>query len=109
MISRRAPDGLGRILAAGLSMWIAMEAFINMAAMVGLVPFAGNTLPFFSSGGSNLVVTLIGVGILLNISRLSEYAQQEAERRSISEVVDLRRWNGWRGVSRPGGSPASDR
>ena len=70
-IARRAPDELGSLLAAGLGIWIAMEAFINMAVMVNLLPFAGNALPFISSGGSNLVVSLAAIGIMLNISRLS--------------------------------------
>ena len=68
-ISRNAPDMLGSLLAAGLTFWIALEALINMAMMVGLLPFAGNALPFISLGGSNLVVTLASMGILMNISR----------------------------------------
>jgi cell division protein FtsW len=98
-IARRAPDMFGKLLAAGLSMWIALEAFINMAAMVGVLPFAGNTLPFISAGGSNLLVSLAGIGILLNISRLSEEEKQKTERRPLSEVIDLRGRNGRRSVS----------
>lgn len=89
-ISRRAPDGLGALLAAGLSLWIALEAFVNMAVMVNLLPFAGNALPFISAGGSNLVVSLAAVGILLNISRKSEQSSEENER-TFSAVIDLRR------------------
>ena len=58
VIARRAPDMLGTLLAAGVTFWIGMEALINMAVMVGLMPFAGNALPFISAGGSNLVSTL---------------------------------------------------
>ncbi|HEX9617415.1 MAG TPA: putative peptidoglycan glycosyltransferase FtsW [Anaerolineales bacterium] len=102
-IANRAPDGLGKLLAAGLSLWIAMEAFINMAVIVGLVPFAGNALPFISAGGSNLVVSLAAVGILMNISRLSAQSKDEEER-AFDAVIDLRRrdWR-WR-VSRPRGT-----
>jgi cell division protein FtsW len=100
LIAQRAPDGLGRLLAAGLSIWLTLEAFINMAVMVGLMPFAGNALPFISVGGSNLVMSLVSVGILLNISRLSEQ-NVEVEERTFSEVVDLRRRNGRRSVSSP--------
>jgi cell division protein FtsW len=102
-IANRAPDGLGKLLAAGLSLWIAMEAFINMAVIVGLVPFAGNALPFISAGGSNLVVSLAAVGILMNISRLSAQNDEEEER-AFDAVIDLRRrdWR-WR-VSRPRGT-----
>jgi cell division protein FtsW len=90
LIARSAPDGLGRLLAAGLTVWLAMEAFINMAVMVGLLPFAGNALPFISAGGSNLIVSLAAVGILLNISRVSE-KRREIEEKFFSAVVDLRR------------------
>ncbi len=88
-IAQRAPDGLGRLMAAGLSMWLAIEAFINMAVIVGLVPFAGNALPFVSAGGSNLLVSLAAVGILLNISRVSARSQ-EVEERTFDAVVDMR-------------------
>jgi cell division protein FtsW len=107
-IANRAPDGLGKLLASGLSLWIAMEAFINMAVIVGLVPFAGNALPFISAGGSNLVVSLAAVGILMNISRLSNQNQEEEER-AFDAVIDLRRrdWR-WR-VSRPRGAEGARR
>ena len=108
-ISRRAPDGLGSLLAAGLTLWITMEAFFSMLALTGLMPFAGNSLPFYSVGGSNLVFTMFAIGIVLNISRLSEQRKQEEERRSLSEVVDLRRRNGRRRVSRTRRSRSSTR
>ncbi len=106
-IARRAPDGLGTLLAAGLSLWIVMEALINMAVIVNLVPFAGNALPFISSGGSNLMVSLAGVGILLNISRQAE-REKEDRGRSFGEVVNLRRRDRRRSVSRSGGAAASE-
>ena len=108
-IAHRAPDQLGALLAGGLGLWLATEACINMAVMVGLMPFAGNALPFFSAGGSNLLVTMSAIGIILNVSRLSErkLGEQEQEQ-SYRAVVDLRRWNRRRRVSRPGRSAASD-
>jgi cell division protein FtsW len=93
-IAHKAPDLLGALLAAGLTFWITMEAMVNMAVMVGLLPFAGNALPFVSAGGSNRVVTLAAIGILLNISRLSERSREEEQ--GFSEIVDLRRRD-WRG------------
>lgn len=98
-IAFRAPDGLGRLLASGLSFWLALEAFINMAVIVGLVPFAGNALPFISYGGSNLAVSLAAVGILQNVARMSSRIQEEEER-TFDAVVDLRRRDGGRRVSR---------
>jgi len=98
IIAKKAPDEMGSLLAAGLSLWIVTEAFINMAVMVGLLPFAGNALPLISAGGSNVIVTLSAVGILLNISRLSD--QTRVKNGSIFDaVVDLRRRNRRRRVS----------
>jgi cell division protein FtsW len=101
VIARRAPDMLGTLLASGLALWIGLEALINMAVMVGLMPFAGNALPFISAGGSNLVVTLAAIGILLNISRQSGVAAEEGnDWRSFGAVVDLRWRNRRRRISR---------
>jgi cell division protein FtsW len=99
-IATKAPDSLGRLMAAGLTFWIIIEAFINMAVMVGLLPFAGNTLPFISAGGSNLLSTLTAIGILINISRQAGNAPAVEERRSYSASVDLRRRDRRRRVSR---------
>src|SRR5688500_9363979 len=103
VIARRAPDMLGTLLASGVTFWIGMEALINMAVMVGLMPFAGNALPFVSAGGSNLVSTLSAIGIILNISRQSGESSKKEENdwRSFGAVIDLRRGNGRRRVSRP--------
>jgi len=68
-ITAQARDPLGAILAAGIVAWVALEALINIAVMVGVLPFAGNALPFISYGGSNLVVTLTAIGVLLSVSR----------------------------------------
>jgi len=100
VIAKNAPDGLGSLLAAGLTLWIVLEAFMNMASLMGLMPFAGNTLPFFSLGGSNLVMSLVALGIVLNVSRLSEKQQEEENRRAFGAIVDLRRRNRRRRVPR---------
>ncbi len=102
VIARRAPDMLGTLLASGITFWVGIEALINMAVMVGLMPFAGNALPFISAGGSNLVATLCAIGIMLNISRQNGeiVKQEENDWRSFGAVVDLRWRNGRRSVSR---------
>lgn len=101
VIARRAPDMLGTLLASGIAIWIAFEALLNMAVMVGLLPFAGNALPFISAGGSSLVASLAALGILFNISRQKgEGTISDDEWRSYSAVANLRWWNGRRGVSR---------
>ncbi len=102
VVARRAPDMLGTLLASGVIFWIGLEALINMAVMVGLMPFAGNALPFISAGGSNLVSTLCAIGIVLNISRQSGEISKvkENEWRAFGAVIDLRRRDGRRSVSR---------
>ena len=103
VIARRAPDMLGTLLASGMTFWIGIEALINMAVMVGLMPFAGNALPFISAGGSNLISTMCAIGIMLNISRQSgeSVKADKNEWRSFGAVIDMRRRNGRRSVSRP--------
>jgi cell division protein FtsW len=68
-IAREAPDDFGRLLAVGITSWIAFQTITNLAAMVALIPLTGVPLPFISYGGSSLVLTLTGMGILVNISR----------------------------------------
>jgi len=97
-VAKNAPDRLGRLLAGGLAFWLATEATINMAVMVGLMPFAGNALPFISAGGSSLLMMMCGVGILTNIARQS--VKKREEERTYSAVVDLRGRDRRRRVSR---------
>lgn len=66
--SLNAPDNFGRYLAFGLTLLIGLEAFINMAVVMGMVPTKGLALPFLSYGGTSLLTTLLAMGILLNIS-----------------------------------------
>lgn len=62
-------DKFGKLLAVGISSWIGIQTLINLAGMVALLPLTGVPLPFISYGGSSLVATVIGVSLLLNISR----------------------------------------
>jgi cell division protein FtsW len=57
------------VLAAGVTAWIVGQAVINLGAVVGLLPVSGITLPFLSAGGSSLVITMLGAGILANVAR----------------------------------------
>lgn len=68
-IASKADDKFGWFLASGITVWIAAQAILNLAAMVSLVPLTGVPLPFISYGGSALLANLTAVGILLNISR----------------------------------------
>ena len=67
--ARRAPDRYGMLVAAGVTVWVLVQAFVNMGAVVGLLPITGLPLPFVSFGGSALVTTMAGTGLLLNIAR----------------------------------------
>ncbi|HEU4698055.1 MAG TPA: putative peptidoglycan glycosyltransferase FtsW [Gemmatimonadales bacterium] len=69
-IARTAPDAFGQFLAAGLTCTVGITAFMHMAVSLGLMPTTGLTLPFVSYGGSSLVISLVGTGILVNIGRL---------------------------------------
>jgi cell division protein FtsW len=68
-IALRARDGFGSVLAVGITCALLYEAVINIAVMTALVPFTGLPLPFISYGGSSMLVSLIGVGLLLSISK----------------------------------------
>jgi cell division protein FtsW len=68
-ISRRCPDPFGRLLAFGITFIIGVQAFINMGVATGVLPVTGQTLPLISYGGTSVMVTMILLGILLNISR----------------------------------------
>jgi cell division protein FtsW len=64
-----APDTFGAMLAAGITAWICLQAFINIGVVVGLIPVTGIPLPFVSAGGSSLIISFAAIGILLSISR----------------------------------------
>jgi len=68
-IARQAPTQFSRLLVVGIVILIMVQAFINMGAMLGLLPISGIPLPFISHGGTALLFTLASVGIIINISR----------------------------------------
>lgn len=68
-IAKNAPDEFSRVLAIGLSAWIGGQVLLNIGSMVAITPLTGVPLPFFSYGGSALIMILFACGILLNISK----------------------------------------
>lgn len=82
-IARNARDTFGMLLAAGVTFLISFQAMINIGVVTSSLPNKGLPLPFVSYGGSNLLVMLAGVGLLLSIARVS--AQQRIERAAASD------------------------
>lgn len=78
-IALRAQDTFGRLLAVGIISWFSFQAFLNLASMAHLVPLVGIPLPFISYGGTNLVISLMAVGVLLNISRQGRDHEEKEE------------------------------
>ena len=70
-IAMQAPDTFGRLLAAGITSWIGLQTIINLGAVTGLLPITGVPLPLLSFGGTALVVTLTGIGVLVSVARSS--------------------------------------
>ena len=97
-VATEADDRLASLLAGGVTFWIGVEAFVNMSVLLGMLPFAGNALPFFSFGGSSLLVTMAGVGLLLNVSRQSKSKPKVA----YVSPTGIGRRDGRRRVSRLG-------
>ncbi|HJO39898.1 MAG: putative lipid II flippase FtsW [Vicinamibacterales bacterium] len=74
-VSLRAPDRFGAFMALGLTTMLTLQAFVNISVVLGLLPTKGIPLPFVSAGGSSLLSSLVGMGILLNVS---QHASAEA-------------------------------
>jgi cell division protein FtsW len=70
-IALNAPDNFGNLLATGITTVIIFQALINIGVVAGCLPVTGITLPFISYGGSSLLFSMIGIGLLLNVSRYS--------------------------------------
>jgi len=78
-IALKAPEVFGSLLAAGITFMIAVQVLINVAVVSGAVPVTGINLPLISAGGSSVFFTLIGIGILLNISKHGQEAAARKE------------------------------
>jgi cell division protein FtsW len=72
-VARRAPDTFGQLVAIGVTVWVVGQGVVNMGAVTGLLPITGVPLPLVSFGGSALVISLVGIGILANIARQEKW------------------------------------
>ena len=68
-IAKKSQDKFSKLMAIGISSWICIQAFVNIAAMISILPLTGIPLPFISYGGSHLIGEMIAIGLLLNISK----------------------------------------
>jgi cell division protein FtsW len=90
-IARAAPDMFARLVATGVAVWFGLQAVINIGAMLSIVPLTGIPLPFISYGGTSLIVSLFGAGILLNISKYTireESYANSSQRRGIGRAYN---------------------
>ena len=99
-----APDTFGALLAAGITGWICVQAFVNIGVVVGLLPVTGIPLPFVSAGGSSLVISFAAVGVLLSVSR------ETVEKGTWNDApADRGRRNGRAHLPRAGRRPVASR
>jgi len=82
LTASRARDTYGFLLAVGVTVWISYQALINVAVITAVMPFTGMPMPFLSYGGSSMLMTVIGVGILLNVSRDAALGQRPSRRQT---------------------------
>jgi cell division protein FtsW len=101
-----ARDSFGFLLAVGITLWLIFQSLIHIAVATAAMPSTGMPLPFLSFGGSSLLISLLGVGILLSISRDAavnvKVQRWKPIRESLRESIDLRRRNGRTHFSSPG-------
>ncbi|MDX1413398.1 MAG: putative peptidoglycan glycosyltransferase FtsW [Candidatus Promineifilaceae bacterium] len=86
LAATRARDGYGALLAIGITCWLGYQALLNIAVMTAVIPFTGIPLPFISYGGSSFAVSIVGAGILLNISRDASLARRPQPQKSKSPL-----------------------
>lgn len=80
----RAPDRFGVLMASGITAWVVFQAFLNIGAVIGILPVTGVPLPFLSQGGTSVVVLMAAMGVLLNISREGEMLHTRQPRSTAS-------------------------
>lgn len=68
IIALKTKDPLARMIASGIASWIAIQTFVNLGGLSGIIPLTGVTLPFISYGGTSILILSIAMGILINIS-----------------------------------------
>jgi cell division protein FtsW len=80
--AQRAPDRFGMLVASGITIWISIQALVNMGAVTASLPITGVPLPLVSFGGSSLVICLVAMGILVNIAKQGRFAKPASKERT---------------------------
>jgi len=109
MIGVKCRDPFGRLVAFGISTWLGVQAVINVGVSVGALPTKGIPLPFVSYGGTAMVVALLGVGVLLSVSRSSHGPVPLRSARSASSRTRASDRSGRTGSARPARSSGRSR
>ena len=91
-----APDRFGSLLALGITMMVVLQALVNISVVTSLLPTKGIPLPFVSAGGSSLLISMVAMGILLNISQQSSATVSAIDRRRAADGLDGQRPGGVR-------------
>jgi cell division protein FtsW len=106
-VAQRAPDPFGRYLAGGVTVWIVVQALVNIGAVVGVLPITGVPLPLVSFGGSSMLVLLAATGMLLNVARHEVWSVRRSVMATTTRTAAERR--GRRTAARPPSRPARGR
>ena len=108
-VAQRAPDPFGRYLAGGVTVWIVVQALVNIGAVVGVLPITGVPLPLVSFGGSSMLVLLAATGMLLNVARHEVWSVRAPVVATTTAAAERRgRRTAGRAPSRPArGRPAA--
>jgi cell division protein FtsW len=86
-----APTTYLRLVSGGIFAWMSVQAFVNVGAMLGIMPLTGVTLPLLSFGGTSLIFTMAALGVAFNISRYTKYVNETPERQEHEDSTSGRR------------------
>jgi cell division protein FtsW len=93
-IARRVPDTFARLAATAITVWIVVQAAVNIGVAIGIVPVVGVPLPLVSAGLSSLLVTLVALGMLMSFARLEPGAQEALAARGPGWSLRALSWLG---------------
>lgn len=93
-VARSAPDMFSRLMSASITIWIVMQAVVNIGAVIGVIPITGVPLPLVSEGLSSLLVTMVALGMLMSFARRSPGAEEALAARGPGAASRVLSWVG---------------